>query len=176
MPDDFRQDRSRRVEFRRNRQKPGRRKQWSNPEADDIEAHDTPQSESVRAKGELSRKRTITDKADAARSDAGRMSEGTVTAVRGQFVEVTDSQRTWLCTVRRILRTRSIDDRSPIAVGDRVTFAISEQQGRAVEGVIEQVHPRRTVLQRSDGRRLHTIAVNIDQTLIVGSIFEPTWS
>ncbi len=161
------------MDFRPNRLRPRRRKQWSNPEPDDIQAHDTPQRESVRAKGELSRRRTVIDKSGAQHSDAGRLAEATVTAVRGQFVEVTDGHRTWLCTIRRVLRTRSIADRSPVVVGDRVTFAIFERAGGQDEGVIEHVHPRRTLLQRSDGRRTHTIAANIDQVLIMASMYEP---
>src|SRR6185369_7874133 len=102
------------------------------------------------------------------------MAEGTVIAVRGQYVEVSEGGRVWPCTVRRILRTRSIKDRSPVVVGDRVTFDRPEvEPGVEVEGVIEQVQPRRSELKRSDGRRTHVIAANVDQALIVASIFEP---
>ena len=162
----------RRVDFRRNRQRPGRRKQWANPQADDIATHDAVQHESVRAKGDLSRKRTVTDRTPTHGEHAGLI-DGIVTAVRGQFFEVYDGHRRWLCTARRVLRMRMIGDRSPIAAGDRVAFAKSAQAGRAEEGVIEHLYPRRTLLQCSDGRRTHTIAANVDQAMIVASVFEP---
>ena len=159
------------MEFRPNRQKPGRRRTW-HPEDD--AALDAPGRESVRAKGELSRKRTVIDKTAVGETDAGKLVEGRVIAVRGQFVDVNDGTRTWPCTVRRILRTRAISDRAPVVVGDRVSFAIiADEAGQLNEGVIEEVHPRRTELKRSDGRRTHVIAANVDQALIVSSIFEP---
>lgn len=163
-----------RIDFKRNRQRPGRQKQWNVPQADDdVDAHDAPQSESVRAKGDLSRKRTVTDRLDGERTETSLLAEGTVVAVRGRFIEVNDGQRVWLCTTRRVLRTRQIDERGAIAVGDRVTISRHQKEGHQEEGVIEQLHPRRSALQRSDGKRVHTIAANIDQALIVASVFEP---
>jgi len=164
--------RKNRVPFRRNRQQPARRKQWTAADQDDAKV-DLLQSarESVRAKGDLSRKRTIVQEDQ---TSAGPVAEGTVVAVRGQFVDVDDGQQLWPCTVRRILRTRSIEDRSPVVVGDRVTFhKVAETTGRIEEGVIEQVHPRQTALKRCDGRRTHVIAANVDQVIVVQSIREP---
>jgi len=165
----------RRVAFRQNRQKPARQKQWLVPAEDDVSADlATPISESVRAKGELSRQRTVIENEQAGTETSPDMSEATVVAVRGQFVEVDDGKRCWPCTVRRILRTRLIRDRHPVVVGDRVQFSIvADSEGVHNEGVIEQVLPRRTALSRCDGRRMHTIAANVDQALIVNSIREP---
>jgi len=126
----------------------------------------------VVAKGELSRKRTVIESAKSATPERTR--QGTAVAVRGQFVEVDDGKRIWPCSVRRILRTRLNRDRHPVVVGDRVDFSIvADCQGQLNEGVIESVHPRRTALTRSDGRRTHTIAANLDQALIITSIREP---
>ncbi len=163
-----------RVSFRHNRQKPARRKQWDVPDEHNESAEDVVSHESVRAKGDLSRKRTVTDIDLEATSDAGRLAEGRVVAVRGQFVDVDGEGRVWPCSVRRVLRTRKIDERSPVAVGDQVTFSIiADDEGVLNEGVIEKVHPRKTELKRSDGRKTHTIAVNVDQVIIVGSTAEP---
>ncbi len=163
-----------RQDMRRNRQRPARRKHWSVPVGDEPEVLDAPDRESVRAKGDLSRKRTITDRSTAAETDAGRQVRGRVIAVRGQFVEVDDGTRIWPCSVRRILRTMRIEERSPVVVGDEVSISIiADRAGVLNEAVIEQVHPRRTVLRRSDGRKTHTIAANVDQALIITSIFEP---
>ncbi len=161
-----------RVDFRRNRQKPGRKK-YRHTTGDEPERNEAgPERESIRAKGDLSRKRTVTDHADGA-SDAG-LRPGLVVAARGQYVEVDDGERIWLCTIRRILRTRQIEQRAPVAVGDQVLFSVvSESEGVHREGVIVQVAPRRTVLERSDGRRTHVIAVNVDQVLVIASLREP---
>jgi len=134
----------------------------------------TPAHESVRAKGELSRQRTVIETADGEQGSASTMLEGTVIAVRGRFVEVDDGQRRWPCTVRRILKTRLIRGRHVVVVGDRVRFLIvADSEGVLDEGVIERVCPRRTSLSRCDGRRTHIIAANVDQVLIVSSIREP---
>lgn len=165
--------RKNRVAFRRNRQAPARRKRWHLPPEDDARTDlATTGREVVRSKGDLSRKRTVIEGelADGAKP----VTEGTVIAVRGQYVDVDDGSRIWQCTVRRILRTRSIRDRSPVVVGDRVAFVgTADIAGGLGEGVIEKVQPRRTSLMRCDGRRTHVIAANVDQAVIVGSIFEP---
>ncbi|HOW72970.1 MAG TPA: ribosome small subunit-dependent GTPase A [Phycisphaerae bacterium] len=163
----------RRVDFRPNRQRPGRRKQW-HPPAEQDNRHDqvAPFSESVQARGDLSRKRTIIEQGGDVPD--GSLAEGIAVAVRGQFVDVDDGQCVWPCTVRRILRTMSIRDRHPVVAGDRVWFAVvADSQGQLKEGVIVRVAPRRTSLTRSDGRKTHVIAANVDQALIVSSIREP---
>lgn len=171
-PSDKGKPRKSRVSFRRNRQQPARRKQWSVPPEDDPKADlAMPTREAVQARGDLSRKRTVVKGDDA---PTGQTAAGTVMAVRGQYVDVDDGKRIWQCTVRRVLRTLLIRDRSPVVVGDRVTFVMgSDPAGSANAGVIERVQPRRTVLKRSDGRRTHPIAANVDQVIIVQSIREP---
>ncbi len=164
----------RRVAFRRNRSAPARRKQWNLPDHADDPAHDAAGVEAVRAKGELSRMRTVVDRPEGAEAGRGPACRGVAVAVRGQFVEVDDGQRIWLCTVRRVLRTRLIGERHPVVTGDEVTFsALAHPAEGAPEGVIEQVHERRTALHRSDGRRTQVIAANIDQVVITTSIRRP---
>ena len=163
-----------RVDFRRNRSKPARQKNWDVPDQNNELAEDVISGESVRAKGALSRKRTVVESTEANNSEA-EWQKGKVVAVRGQFVEVDDGDRVWPCTIRRILRTLRIEERSPVAIGDDVAFSIvSDTDGRLVEGVIEKVFDRRTMLKRSDGRKTHTIAANVDQAIIITSIREPT--
>lgn len=162
-----------RVDFRRNRQQPSRRKRWIHDGQDAEKLEDAVTRENVRSKGELSRKRTVIEPSaeDGAEPD---LRNGTVVAVRGQFVEVDDGTRVWPCTVRRVLRTRLIRQRAPVVVGDRVRFSVvAETEGVLNEGVIEQVQERWTVLQRCDGRRTHLIAANVEQVLIISSLREP---
>jgi ribosome biogenesis GTPase len=139
--------------------------------AGDDRQEETESAENVRAKGELSRKRTIVLHDE--KPGAGRVHRGLVVAMRGRIAEVDDGEQLWACTVRRLLLTRLIKERHPLAVGDDVRFAPGEE-GRIViddrelpEGVIEEAAPRRTTLLREYGRRLHVVAANVDQAVIV---------
>lgn len=159
-----------RVAFKRNRAKPGRVKDWTQ-QAKESEGYelDTAASESVVAKGDLSRQRTIIVPDDDEADDPDLRS-GVVVAMRGLIAEVDDGERVWPCTVRRVLRTRRIKERHPVTIGDRVRFRIeSEGGGVEAEGVIERVEPRTGRLTRRVRNRIHTIAANIDRAIIVSS-------
>jgi ribosome biogenesis GTPase len=170
--------RKKRVELRPNRQPQRRTDEWTRLYYDDQDRlADVHLSESVRAKGELSRKRTlIVDESDAPAVDESLWRPGLVTAVHGLVNRVEDHQgRTWDCTVRRMLRTLLIEQRAPVTCGDRVWFSDhSRLHDGAPVGVIERVDPRSTVLSRRDFRgRQHAIVVNADQLLIVASVARP---
>ena len=165
-----------RVAFRANRQTGGRdhtwTRQWEEHGFDEI---DPAAGESVRAKGSQSRKRTVVEQAD---GQIGRGSEttrdGTVVAMRGLIADVDDGTSTWPCTIRRVLRTQRIDERGAITVGDRVRFTcVSEKESVERQGVIESIRPRRGVLRRIVGKKVHTIAANVDQALIVSAADMP---
>ena len=160
-----------RVPLRRNRSSAARTKNWTGRHrtGEEIEvAH----SESVVAKGALSRQRTIIVRDDDAPAEGLR--RGTVVAMRGLYAEVDSDDRIWLCTVRRVLRTRLIKDRHPVTIGDHVHFSLKQtSEGDAFEGVIEAVEPQVGVLQRRSGRRIHTIVANVDQVVIVTSAAQP---
>ena len=163
-----------RVAFRRNRSRPPRPNDWTN-QARDAEDHevDSNHSESVVAKGALSRRRTIIVHDEGDQSHDG-LSRGTVVAMRGLYADVDDGESVVPCTVRRVLRTRLTGERHPVTVGDHVRFRIDPQaEGVVREGVIEVVEPRHGVLRRRVGKRTHTIAANVDQAIIVSSADEP---
>nr|HPM25072.1 hypothetical protein [Phycisphaerae bacterium] len=146
-----------RVDFRQNRQVRGRTDDWTRSwRAGEQQVEETQRRESVRAKGELSRKRTIlVDAQDMPTVDEALWRRGTVTKVHGLIAYVNDEQgRSWECTVRRVLRTLLIAHRAPVSVGDRVWFSDQSQvtDGRAA-GVIERVAPRSSELSRRDARR-----------------------
>lgn len=160
-----------RVAFRRNRAKPAREKDWTRQARDAPgDELDTDSSERVVAKGDLSRKRTIIVN-DGEKPAAHT---GTVITIYGRIADVDDGSRVWPCTVRRVLRTRAIRDRSAVTVGDRVKFSIcADREGVAAEGVIESVDPRHSELTRVTGKRAHTVVANIDQAVIVTSALTP---
>ncbi len=167
-----------RVDFKRNREAPRRRddltRQYRGDETDRAIDHAT--GESVRAKGALSRKRTIIVDDDQARrlDDAGLLG-GIVVSTHGLVSRVRDEAgRLWDCTVRRVVRTRLIEQRSSVTAGDRVAFTPVDESGSPRTGVIERIAERRTILSRRDRRgREHTIVSNAEQLLIVSSVFEP---
>jgi ribosome biogenesis GTPase len=172
-----------RVDLRKNREKTARDKSALSRhlKGGDPLAEDTSQGEAVRAKGELSRKRTIIVGQDEA-LDAPLL-DGTVIADRGQIAEVDDGCQVWGCTVSRMLRTRLIEQRSPIAVGDRVRFRAVHVGGvqstlvsddcELPEGVIDEVRPRHSTLVRNYERRVQVIAANVDPVVITVSAAEP---
>lgn len=167
-----------RVDFRQNRQVRRRQDDWTRRfRADEEKLDDTLRHESVRAKGDLSRKRTIIlGDDDSPLVDRAACRPGTVTQVHGRTCTVHDGQgQTWECSIRRVLRTRLIETRSPVTVGDRVWFSdhAAECDGLPV-GVIEHVAERTSWLSRRDFRqREHTIVANADQLLAVLSVVQP---
>ena len=180
-----------RVDFRQNRGQRRRSDDWTKRYHEDTEKlADTLSGESVRPKGDLSRKRTICVDADESPIiDESLWRPGVVTLIHGQICRVEDeSGRRWDCTVRRVLRTLLIEQRSSVTVGDRVWFGpapMAESKDEAGIGVIERVEPRKTLLsrgarighdkQRGGHRRQHLIAANVDQLIIVTSAAQPAF-
>ena len=164
-----------RVPFRRNRST-RRRVTDVTRLAKDGEGYemDTTASETVAGKGDISRQRTVIVPGDG-EGDSGDSITGVVIATRGLFAEVDDGIAVWVCTARRVLRTRRIEERNPVTVGDRVrvTPSSTEPGRREREGVIDRVEPRSGQLQRRAGRRTQTIVANVDQAIIVSSAREP---
>lgn len=173
-----------RIDLRKNRGKVARdgggltRRTKSGDETVD----DEKQNESVRAKGYLSRKRTIIIQDEGEqRTD---LHDGVVVALRGLMTEVDDGVTQWACTVRRMLRTRMIDERQTITVGDRVRIAPvfhNDVAGQIeidglmfAEGVIEEVEERESVLVREYERKRQVIAANVDTVVITVAASQPT--
>lgn len=167
-----------RVELRKNRAKPPRKRDWSGalrPEGDDT----APSREQVRAKGELSRKRTIiqedvggseADSAEMPAVDTAECLPGRVLRVHGlQNVVQTDDGRQFRCAVRRLLKSLATDERNIVAPGDRVWIRPAPND----EGFIERVEPRHGVLTRASRGREHVLVANVDQVVIVVSLVEP---
>ncbi|MBL8878898.1 MAG: ribosome small subunit-dependent GTPase A [Phycisphaerales bacterium] len=152
-----------RVDFRANRNQPG-------------QTIDADRNESVRSKGAASRKRTIiVGDDDAPLVDEALWTSGVVLAVHGLVCRVHAGDVVWDCTIRRKLRTVSIDERSPVIVGDRVWFSkLADAPPGQSAGVIERVDERRSRLSRRDFRgREHVMVANADQLLIVTAVAEP---
>lgn len=173
-----------RVAFRKNRQTRTRANDLTRRyEEGGLRGADPAAAERVRAKGALSRHRTIIQEVgenpDAASDDdpmaalAVDLSEcrpGRVLRVHGleSVVEADDGAR-FRCGVRRVLKNLAIDGRNVVAVGDRVWF----RPGGDEQGLIEKVEPRTGSVTRGYRNREHVIVANVDRVLIVTSFAEP---
>lgn len=170
-----------RVEMRKNRSKPPRQRQWTRGYQEHGFAEEaTVNDERVRAKGELSRHRTIIQEEAAPASgqetvempavDVSACLPGRVLRVHGlSSVVMTDDGRLFRCAVRRLLKTLATEERSVVTTGDRVWIrpAIGE------EGFIERVEPRHGLLTRSSRGREQVLVANVDQVVFVMSLVEP---
>jgi ribosome biogenesis GTPase len=167
-----------RVDLRKNRSKPPRKKEWTRGFHDHGFAEEaTAEGERVRAKGDLSRRRTImTEESGGANStdvmsvDRNECLAGRVLRVHGlQSIVETEDGRQYKCSVRGVLRTLSIDERNIVSAGDRVWFLPTPND----EGVIERVEPRHGLLTRASRGREHILVANVDQVVIVMALVEP---
>jgi ribosome biogenesis GTPase len=173
-----------RVDFKKNRQKRRRANDLTRTYggADDHAPAEPAAAERIRAKGELSRRRTIVQEENpegAQDSDdllsllAVDLSEclpGRVVRIHGlESVVEADDGAQYRCGVRRLLKTLAIEGRHVVAVGDRVWF----RPGGDRQGLIEKVEPRRGLVTRGYRRREHVIVSNIDQLLIVSALEQP---
>src|SRR5262249_21510727 len=170
-----------RVDLRKNRSKPPRQRDWTRgfqQHGGDDEA--TPGQERVRAKGELSRRRTIIQEeapavegqepAEMPAVDLATCLPGRVLRVHGlASVVETDDGRQFRCAVRRLLRTLATEERNIVTTGDRVWI----RPALGDEGFIERVEPRHGMLTRASRGREHVLVANVDQVVIVVSLVEP---
>jgi ribosome biogenesis GTPase len=184
-----------RVDLRKNRSKPPRPRDWTRTfQERGPDEHDTPGREQIRAKGDLSRRRTIIQEESQAASGGAEPAEmpavditaclpGRVMRMHGLFSIVeADDGRLFRCAVRRLLRSLATDERNIVTTGDRVWIRQASQTPRPVtpgkseivgEGLIERVEPRHGLLTRASRGREHVIVANVDQVVIVMSLVEP---
>lgn len=162
-----------RVELRKNRAKPPRENDMTRAYQENAaQAEDAHTTERVRAKGDLSRYRTIVHEENAEEAKPSADAD----AIRGRVIRVhglasvveTDDGREYRCAVRRLLKTLAGDERNAVTTGDIVWFRLAGD-----EGIIERVEERHGVLTRSSRRREHVIVANVDQLVIVMSLVEP---
>lgn len=120
-----------RVALRKNRTKPPRGNDLTEQFKDDAGAvGDIASGERVRAKGNLSRHRTIIQQEEQAANmpaaEAGTV-PGRVVRVHGlySFVELADGTEV-RCTVRRLLKSLSTDERSVVTTGDLVQVSCEQ--------------------------------------------------
>lgn len=176
-----------RVELKKNRQNRTRANDLTRRYQDGEPIGAEPTSgERIRAKGDLSRKRTVMveeptpgDGAEAESDhpaaslsiDLSECLTGRVVRAHGlESVVETDEGRQYRCGVRRLLKSLASDARNVVTVGDRVWFRPWGED----QGLIEKVDTRRGVVTRGYRRREQVIVANIDQLLIVSAFVQPS--
>lgn len=160
-----------RVQFRKNRQARRRQGDLTRNFHEDPEGEEAKGGETVRAKGDLSRKRTIIV------DESGSLAGGEAGAVRGRVIMphglyclvATDAGEIVKCYTRRLLKSMEQESRNVIAPGDWVWFRSAD----AGEGLILRVEPRKQSLSRAYRHRVQVIAANVEQVLIVCALAEP---
>ncbi|WP_437186367.1 ribosome small subunit-dependent GTPase A [Planctomicrobium sp. SH668] len=157
-----------RVAFHKNRANRTRRTDLTRETFQDEDgAADLETGERVSGKGELNRFRTVVDDVS---DDAETISGRILTAVGANQIRVQgEDNAVYLCSVRRVVRTRSREGRNAVVAGDIVQFNPTS----STEGVIERVVERRSALSRISRNQAHTIVANVDQMVIVASVSEP---
>lgn len=186
-----------RVDLRKNRSKPPRPRQWTR----DFQDHGfteeaTTSQERVRAKGELSRRRTIIQEEAGTASAAGQEpavmpAVDTATCLAGRVLRVhglfsivqTDDGQQYRCVVRRLLRSLATHERNIVATGDRVWIRPSGNDRTGESQVppdvpmpevwIERIERRHGLLTRASRGREQVLVANVDQVVFVLSLVEP---
>lgn len=94
----------------------------------------------------------------------GEAQEGVVVSRFGMHADVEDAAGCiYRCNLRRTLKS--------LVTGDKVVWRTSSEQPSGVSGIVEAVHPRRSVLTRSDVYdAVKPIAANMDQIVIVSAL------
>ena len=97
---------------------------------------------------------------------------GTVIKSTGSWYEVLSEGSRLQCRIRGKLRLKGVRSTNPVVVGDVVTVEADEQGGY----VISAIEPRRNyIIRRASNlsKESHIIASNVDQALLVVTLFSP---
>lgn len=169
-----------RVAFKKNRQKNVRKNKLSSHRVDEqLDSQYMDATERLSGKGDLTRHRTVMGVEQETKDgtsividiDESTCIKGRVIRSQGlnSVVQAEDGSR-YACTIRRLVRTMSRDDRNAVVAGDHVLI---RPEGDDNQAVIERVEPRRSYLSRGSKRREHILVSNIDQAVIVVSADDP---
>ncbi len=104
--------------------------------------------------------------------------EGVIIELSSGFCWVDLGERVLICRLRRSQEIEGVNEGyvNPITVGDQVIVTEHDVDEETMEGTVERVLPRRSVIARSDLQKPHLqqiLVANVDQLLIVSSWKEP---
>lgn len=106
-------------------------------------------------------------------ADSSAQADGIIIRSTGSWYDVRTSEGVIPSKVRGKFRLREAEATNPVAVGDRVSLRVNEDN----TGLITEIHPRRNKLsRRAAGRRVgkeHVIVANVDAALVMQSVHLP---
>ena len=100
--------------------------------------------------------------------------QGIVYCSTGSRYKVKSEERFYTCGIKGKFRIKGIKSTNPVAVGDRVSFAL-EKEGEDI-GVINGIEPRANYIVRKSvnlSKQIHIIASNIDQAFLMITLKTP---
>ena len=100
--------------------------------------------------------------------------QGIVYCSTGSQYKVKSEERFYTCGIKGKFRIKGIKSTNPVAVGDRVSFAL-EKEGEDI-GVINGIGPRSNYIVRKSvnlSKQIHIIASNIDQAFLMITLKTP---
>ena len=105
--------------------------------------------------------------------------KGVVLKSTGSWYQVRDLENRELfdCRIKGKFRVAGIKSTNPIAVGDFVEFELEEKDER--QGIIQAIEDRKNYIVRKSvnlSKRVHIIASNMDQALLVTTLAQPMTS
>lgn len=104
--------------------------------------------------------------------------QGLVMRSTGSWYEVrTDDQQIFQCRLKGKFKIKGIKETNPIAVGDQVLFELEEAAGS--QGIIYEILPRENYIVRKSVHKTghsHIIAANLDQAILIVTLFSPRTS
>ncbi len=133
---------------------------------------DIHQGERVSGKGDLTRKRTVAnvEAGDSNASDSEPLISGRVLSVHGLRSRVLgEDGQCYECAIRQVLKSLEIEQRNIVVAGDNVRLRAESP----LDGMIQHVEPRHSVISRTSRGQQHVIAANVDYLLIVTSAAHP---
>lgn len=101
--------------------------------------------------------------------------EGRVVRSMGKWCEVLSGDEVVNCQIRGKFRMEGIRTTNPVAVGDLVSFTMSEDG----TGVVSQIHDRKNYIVRKSvnlSKHAHIVASNIDRAFLVVTMVQPPTS
>lgn len=177
-----------RVRFRKNRGEKTRQTDLTREfHRETFQEDDTIREERISGKGSLIRQRTVwMEETGLVVGENCRFGQ----VIRGHglntLVEDVETGQLFRCATRRLLKTLATEERHVVVAGDLVQFRLAGQEEKATygktdwtgmenlpEGMIERVEPRYGCLCRTSRKRQHILVSNVDQLLIVTSLFQP---
>jgi ribosome biogenesis GTPase len=105
--------------------------------------------------------------------------KGVVLKSTGSWYQVRDLENRELfdCRIKGKFRVAGIKSTNPLAVGDFVEFELEEKDER--QGIIQAIEDRKNYIVRKSvnlSKRVHIIASNMDQALLVTTLAQPMTS